>query len=215
MKKILLASLIAIVASGFTSSLFAKGKKNYDPYKGYDETVFMDMGLEENIMSPLVETAEHEAVKSYMTRIGNKLARKKYIVDMMRNDEVVLVTIPTDELFLPNDTLLSPSAPAKIEPILSVITDPMMMKIVYAVHTDNTGSASYNMNLSHERNNSIYDWMLDKINEDLIVIPYEFGDTDPIDTNESRSGRKNNRRLEIFLIPGPKLISLAQKGELK
>lgn len=215
MKKILLASLIAIVASGFTSSLFAKGKKNYDPYKGYDETVFMDMGLEENIMSPLVETAEHEAVKSYMTRIGNKLARKKYIVDMMRNDEVVLVTIPTDKLFLPNDTLLSPSAPAKIEPILSVITDPMMMKIVYAVHTDNTGSASYNMNLSHERNNSIYDWMLDKINEDLIVIPYEFGDTDPIDTNESRSGRKNNRRLEIFLIPGPKLISLAQKGELK
>ena len=89
------------------------------------------------------------------------------------------------------------------------------MKIVYAVHTDNTGSVSYNMNLSHERNNSIYDWLLDKINEDLIVIPYEFGDTDPIDTNESRNGRKNNRRLEIFLIPGPKLISLAQKGELK
>lgn len=215
MKKILLASLIAIVVSGFMSDLSAKGKKSYDPYKGYDETVFMDMGLEENIMSPLVEKTEHEAVKSYMTRLGNKLARKKYIVDMMRNDEVVLVTIPTDELFQPNDTLLSPSAPTKIEPILSVITDPMMMKIVYAVHTDNTGSVSYNMNLSHERNNSIYDWLLDKINEDLIVIPYEFGDTDPIDTNESRNGRKNNRRLEIFLIPGPKLISLAQKGELK
>ncbi|MDE5690181.1 MAG: hypothetical protein K2I38_05760, partial [Duncaniella sp.] len=72
----------------------------------------------------------------------------------------------------------------------------------------------YNMRLSHERNNSIYDWMLDNINEDLIVIPYEMGDTDPVAANDTRDGRRENRRVEIFMIPGPKMITLARKGQL-
>ena len=110
---------------------------------------------------------------------------------------------------------MSPTAPAKLAPVLALFSDPMMMKMVYAVHTDNTGSPSYNMQLSHERNNSIYDWLLENISEDQIVIPYEFGDTDPIASNDTRQGRSENRRLEIFLIPGPKMIRLAQKGLLK
>lgn len=188
--------------------------KDTDPYKDYDESRFMDMSLEENLENPAVSTAEHAAIKNYMTRLAEDLAKKNYIVDMTRNDEVIVVTIPTDEIFLPNDTLLSPSAPARLTPVINLFSDPFMMKMVYAVHTDNTGSAPYNMRLSHERNNSIYDWMLDNINDDLIVIPYEMGDTDPIATNDSREGRRENRRLEIFIIPGPKMITLARKGQL-
>ena len=186
-----------------------------DPYKGYDETVYMDMELEENLRTPVVGKTEHAAIKKYMNRLGNDLAKKGYTVDMMRDDEVVLVTIPSDDIFLPNDTLLSPKAPAKLSPVIALLSDPMMMKMVYAVHTDNTGSQTYNMRLSHERNNSIYDWLLDNINEDLIVIPYELGDTDPVMPNDSRTGRHENRRVEFFLIPGPKMITLARKGELK
>lgn len=187
---------------------------NADPYKDYDETRFMDMGLDENLETPLVGSKEHNAIKSYMTRIAEDLAKKNYIVDMTRNDEVVVVTIPSDDIFLPNDTLLMPSAPAKLTPIIKLFSDPFMMKMVYSVHTDNTGSATYNLRLSHERNNSIYDWLLDNINEDLIVIPYEMGDTEPLVENNTREGRKENRRIEIFIIPGPKMITLARKGQL-
>lgn len=186
-----------------------------DPYKGYDESAYMDMELEQNVMTPVVGKKEHSSVKRYMNRVAQELARRHYTVDMTRNDEVIIVTIPSDELFLPNDTLLAPSAPAKLSPIVSLLRDPEMMKMVYAVHTDNTGSQTYNMHLSHERNNSLYDWLLDNVSEDLIVIPYEFGDTDPIVANDSREGRKENRRLEIYLIPGPKMITMAHKGLLK
>lgn len=150
-----------------------------------------------------------------MKNIGQQLANKGYIVDIMRDDEVVVVTLPTDELFQPNDTLLSPAAPAKFGPIISILRDPEMFKLVYAVHTDNTGSSQYNMYLSHERNNSVYDWLLGQVSEDLIVIPYEMGDTDPIKPNDSRAGRAANRRVEFFLIPGPKMITLAHKKQLK
>lgn len=214
MKRFILASLLAVAMSGLSLGLTAKENKN-DPYAGYDESAYMDMSLEENLKVPAVGKAEHAAVKAYMNRIGHNLAQKNYIVDLMRDDEVVLVTIPTDDLFAPNDTLLSQTAAAKLRPIISHITDPMMFKVVYAVHTDNTGSPTYNLWLSHERNTSIYDWFLNNVSEDLIIIPYELGDTDPLVSNDSRKGRRENRRLEIFLIPGPKLISMAQKGTLK
>lgn len=189
--------------------------KYVDPYKGYDEAVYMDMELEQNILTPIVATGEHSAISAYMNRIGQNMVKKGFTVDMMRDDEVVLITIPTDELFEPNDTLLTPAAPAKFGPVTALLRDPEMFKVVYAVHTDNTGSTEYNNFLSHERNNSIYDWLLGQVSEDLIIIPYEMGDTEPIAPNDTRDGRAANRRVEIYLIPGPKMITNAHKGLLR
>lgn len=217
MTRFLSLALISIVLSVMASlSSPAAGKEKYvDPYVGYDESVFMDMELEENILTPAVGSDEHSAVSHHMKKLGTDIAKKGYTVDMTRNDEVVIVTVPTDDLFLPNDTLLSPSAPAKLTPIVALLADPEMFKVVYTVHTDNTGSSQYNTFLSHERNNSIYDWLLTKVSEDLIVIPYEMGDSDPVKPNDSRAGRAANRRVEIYLIPGPKMITQAHKGLLK
>lgn len=209
-------SKILILLTAIAIALPSIAKDDYvDPYKGYDETLYMDMELNDNITSPKVGKKEHSAVKTYMNRMAQDLARRHYTVDMMRDDEVILVTIPSEELFMPNDTLLSAGAPAKLSPIVSLLKDPEMMKVVYAIHTDNTGSSTYNMYLSHERNNSLYDWLLDNISEDLIVIPYEFGDKEPLMPNDTREGRAENRRVEIYLIPGPKMITLAHKGLLK
>ena len=213
MKRLL--SLLTLAILVIQSTTAGPKDKYTDPYKGYEESAFMDMDLEQNIITPAVASGEHQAISRYMKNIGQQLANKGYIVDIMRDDEVVVVTLPTDELFQPNDTLLSPAAPAKFGPIISILRDPEMFKLVYAVHTDNTGSSQYNMYLSHERNNSVYDWLLGQVSEDLIVIPYEMGDTDPIKPNDSRAGRAANRRVEFFLIPGPKIITLAHKKQLK
>lgn len=214
MKRILIPILLTLCLSPEAINLQAKDKYT-DPYKGYDETLYMDMDLEQNLLTPEVASGEHAAISRHMRNVGQSLAKKGYTVDMMRDDEVVLVTIPTDDLFLPNDTLLCPAAPAKFGPVIALLGDPEMYKVVYAVHTDNTGSAKYNSELSHQRNNSIYDWLLTQVSEDLIIIPYEMGDMDPIEPNDSRDGRAANRRIEIYLIPGPKMITNAHKGVLR
>lgn len=212
MKNVVAILLAIFLAAGITSY----GKDKYvDPYKGYDESLYMDMDFEENILTPEVHSGEKSAIRKYMGRLAQDLAKRHYTVDLTRDDEVLIVTIPSDDLFLPNDTLLAPNATSKLTPIVKLLQDPEMMKMVYAVHTDNTGSSTYNMRLSHERNTSIYDWLLDQISEDLIVIPYEFGDTEPIVPNDTRKGRAENRRIEIYLIPGPKMITMAHKGLLK
>lgn len=206
---------LLLLAMACTAPLTLAAKGWTDPYKGYDETVFMEMDLDDNLLTPAVPDKERPAVSRAMKRLGTELARQGFVVDMMRDDEVVLVTVPTDKLFLPNDTLMTGEAFKVLAPVLSHLGEPDMFKVVYAVHTDNTGSERYNMELSHARNGAVYDHMLNHVNRDIVIIPYEMGDTDPLESNDTRKGRAENRRLEIYLIPGPKMITDAHKGLLK
>lgn len=188
------------------------------PYPDYQEDVYMDMDLSDNIVTPVVPTDLKERIIDYQGQVANSI-KSKYTIDLTRDDEVFVVCIPTDDLFLPNDTLFNKYAASKIEPLLKLMKNPFMYKIVIAVHTDDTGSEAYRNILSTARIYTIYDWFIDKIDqgvlsEDLIIIPYAMGSTDPIFENNTRANRKENRRLEIFFIPGPEMIKLAEKNEL-
>ena len=175
----------------------------------------MDMDLDANIASPALSSdKERRAVRRYIGELGKRVAEKGYIVETDRDDEVMVVTIPLEKLFLPNDTLLRAGFEKTLRPLIGFLKDPGMFKVVYAVHSDNTGSENYNYDLSNERVASIYDWLLDNISEDLIVIPFAMGDTDPVESNLTRDGRRQNRRLEIFFVPGPELILRARKGKI-
>ena len=188
-----------------------------DPYKGYSEETFMDMDFAPNLATPVVGEKEKPAVKKAILAAANSL-KNKYTIDLVRNDEVFIVNIPTDNLFLPNDTLLTDKADALLTPLLSPMKDPMAYKIVLAVHTDDTGSETYRENLSTARLNSVYDWFMNKIDggalsEKILIIPFAMGGAMPLSPNTSRNNRKENRRLEVYFIPGPSIISAAHNSK--
>ncbi len=190
-----------------------------DPYPDYLEEVFMDMDFDPNLATPAVPKSAQSAISAYQTKKARSL-RNKAIVDLMRNDDVIVVTIPTDNVFLPNDTLLNKDSERALNVIVPLMKDPYMYKVLVAVHTDDTGSELYRKNLSMSRLNSIYDWILDqidlgKIPVELVVIPFSMGSDEPLVINDTRKHRQENRRLEFFFIPGPKMIELAQKNKLK
>lgn len=68
-------------------------------------------------------------------------------------------------------------------------------------HTDNTGDAELNMNLSSARAVAVRDYLmaLDGINADQIVTK-GYGDAKPIDSNDTDMGRQNNRRTEVVIV---------------
>lgn len=202
------------------SNIHAQSKKSKDnnPYLNYSEEVFMDMDFEPNLTTPIVPEKAKEALKKSVLDTAKKLHVAGNI-DLMRDDEVIAVTIPTDRLFYPNDTILTDDADAILRPLLAPIEDPMMFKVVIAVHTDDTGSELYREYLSISRLNSVYDWFMNQIekghlNENLIIIPFSMASLMPLQPNDSRKKRSENRRLEIYYVPGPKLIDLANKGLL-
>ena len=198
------------------SATTAVADKPYtDPYLEYDEIDHWDLDLDDNIEIPEISDGERKDVRTYMKNLFNDLARRNYIAELDRNDEVVVVSLPCDDLFLPNDTLLwQPRAARLLDPLKPLLADPDMFKIVFAVNSDNTGSAVYNMNLSDARKDSMYEWFDLNAAPDLIVVPYSMGDTDPIEPNNTRAGRAANRRVDVYFIPGPKMIELSHKKQL-
>lgn len=186
-----------------------------DPYEGFNEETFMDMDFEPNLATPPVPDREKEAVRRSMAAVAKSL-HGPFSVDLMRDGEVIVVTIPTDNIFLPNDTLLNESAERIMRPLFNLMDDPMRFKIVAAVHTDDTGNTLYHERLSTARLYSVYDLFLDMIDEgvinpDTVIIPYAMGADDPVADNDTWRNRALNRRLEIFFIPGPALIKQAHE----
>lgn len=213
MNRTLLFSAITIAILSVMSATAAK-PQGPDPWENYDEAVFMDMDFDNNLKTPALQKTDKRTIRNYMRDLADQVASRGYQVELDRDDEVMVIVIDLGDIFLPNDTLLAPRFDRWLKPVVSYLHDPGMFKIVYAIHSDNTGSENYNYMLSQERVNSLYDWMLDNISEDLIVIPFAMGDTDPVAPNNTMAGRRANRRLEIFFIPGPEMITRARAGTL-
>jgi outer membrane protein OmpA-like peptidoglycan-associated protein len=215
MNKIL--SSLVICAGSFLCVANASAQSYTDPYKGYSEETYMDMDFEPNLATPVVGAKEKPAVRKTILKTANSL-KSKYTVDLMREDEVFVVSIPTDDLFLPNDTLLNSRASKILSGVTAPMADPMAYKIVLAMHTDDTGSETYRENLSTARLNSVYDWFMGQIdsghlNEKLLIIPFAMGGIMPVASNDTREHRRENRRLEIYFIPGPSIIKAAHKAK--
>lgn len=210
---------LILLSVGIAGMVAQQNAPESDPYPDYQEDVFMDMELAQNIVTPEIPKDLRASISAYQKKVADKLM-KNYTVDMMRNDDVFVICIPTDDLFLPNDTLFSGYAARVIDPVLKLMKDPYMYKILVAVHTDDTGSEQYRQKLSTSRIYTVYDWFMDAIDkgyisEDLVIVPYAMGSSEPLVSNDTRKHRKENRRLEIYFVPGPKMIELAREKKLK
>lgn len=204
------------------SFVLCRAQDNADPYPDYLEEVFMDMDFEQNLATPKVPDNLKPAVAAYIKNAAEQFqkklpdALKKVItVDLVRNGEVFVVTYPADELFNPNDTLFSRYADRSLQEIIPLMKDPYLYKVVYSVNSDETGSESYRYSLTDARMNSVYDWLLKKMDdhkipEEVIIIPETSGSTRPVADNLTRENRRKNRRVEFYFIPGPRLLEKVQ-----
>lgn len=68
-------------------------------------------------------------------------------------------------------------------------------------HTDNVGDEAANLQLSKDRAKTVYDYLVSKGIVANRMIYKGFGETVPIDTNETDLGRSNNRRTEFIILP--------------
>ncbi|WP_455852640.1 OmpA family protein [Pantoea endophytica] len=74
--------------------------------------------------------------------------------------------------------------------------------IVVAGYTDDTGNPALNQRLSLKRAESVRDWMRDTGDVDESCFAVQgFGQSRPIESNDTPEGRAANRRVEISLVP--------------
>lgn len=173
-----------------------------------------NLSFEENLNYPIVLEKYSQKIVPFQKNIATKLARKNYSVEMMRNDEVVIITIPAEQLFIASDTTLIPKATKILEPLLPLFSNDGIYHIILAFHSDNTGSATYKENITHSRVNAIINWIEKRQINTANITPYPMSDFNPIYENTSVVNRRANRRLEIYLVPDKQMIELAKKNDL-
>lgn len=70
-------------------------------------------------------------------------------------------------------------------------------KVEIKGHTDNRGTEDYNMNLSKQRAEAVYNYLLKKgVDRNKLSYSY-YGLTQPVASNDTEEGRKQNRRVEF------------------
>lgn len=162
-----------------------------------------------------------ELIQKFQTKEGKtKLLNGKYnpkgecTVEAFRNKEVLLITIPAHLLFAPNSTELKNGASDYLAPVRRYLREPDMYRVMLVMHTDNTGSETYRENLTLERVNAVFDWFYHSGSDTRYLFSYALGDDMPLKENNSMENRDKNRRLEIYLVPGKKMLEEAQKGRI-
>lgn len=185
-----------------------------------DDQSLDDMDFIEMINS--VETGKQsELIQQFQTREAkNRLLNGKFgpkgecTVESFRNKEVLLLTIPAHLLFGPNSTELKKDADEYLNPIRRYLNDPDMYRVLLVMHTDNSGSATYRDQLTTDRVNAVADWFETSGSSTDYLFSYAMADEMPLVSNDSMENRDRNRRLEIYLMPGKKMVDQAKKGRI-
>lgn len=154
--------------------------------------------------------------KEGKTRLLNSRSVPKtdWNVELYRNKEVLLVSVPASRLFAPNSTRLLAGASDYLNPIRRYLRDPDMYRVLLVMHTDNTGSEAYRDKLTVERAEAVFNWFDDRGDDTRYLFDYAMSDDMPLKPNNSVENRADNRRLEIYLVPGKKMLEQAKKGRI-
>jgi len=83
--------------------------------------------------------------------------------------------------------------------IINILNEYPTAKFTVEGHTDSVGSEKLNQGLSEKRALSVKDYLVENGIDEFRLSALGYGESKPIDTNNTRAGRANNRRVEINL----------------
>ena len=89
---------------------------------------------------------------------------------------------------------------SRLDEAASIMTKYSTAKFSISGHTDSQGSTTFNQELSNSRANAVKDYLVSKGVSSSNLNAKGFGEDMPIATNNTRSGRSKNRRVEVKLM---------------
>ena len=96
-----------------------------------------------------------------------------------------------------NKSTLRPESVYELTQLINLLKETPNLKIELSGHTDNVGTASYNLKLSEERAKAVVDYLISKgINSSRLTYK-GYGFEQPVATNDTEEGRQLNRRTEF------------------
>ena len=122
-------------------------------------------------------------------------------ITVTNNGQYLVVNMPQDVLFATDSANLRSDLTRDIKAVAASLLRYPNSQIEVIGHTDNSGSAAYNQDLSQRRAVSVANVLRESGVPNGRLSAYGRGEDQPVASNLSPDGRAQNRRVEIIIRP--------------
>jgi outer membrane protein OmpA-like peptidoglycan-associated protein len=122
-------------------------------------------------------------------------------VQVVESDDNIRLIMPGNITFKTDSADINASFYPVLNSVAKVLNKYDNSTVLVSGHTDNTGSAEYNLNLSKERAQSVAAYLQGQGVKQSRFEVLGMGYSNPISSNATDTGRTQNRRVEIKIIP--------------
>lgn len=122
-------------------------------------------------------------------------------VQVSQQGENLNLSLPGGVTFATDSAKIVPSFYEPLNSIATVLVNYPETRVIVNGYTDNTGSADYNLTLSEKRAASVRNYLIQQGVSTRRISSIGYGEEYPRATNSTASGRAENRRVEIEILP--------------
>lgn len=122
-------------------------------------------------------------------------------ISVTNTGDYLVVNMPQDLLFATDSANLRPDLRSDLNAVAASLLKYPNSRIEVIGHTDNTGTAAYNQDLSQRRASSVATVLRDNGVPGARIAAYGRGEDQPVASNLTPEGRAANRRVEIIIRP--------------
>jgi outer membrane protein OmpA-like peptidoglycan-associated protein len=151
------------------------------------------------IIGAVVGGAAGAVIGHQMDKQAEELAYDLPGATVQRVGEGIAVTFPDGLLFGFDSDQLKPAARDNLRKFAASLTRYPNTRTLIVGHTDSQGSDAYNMGLSERRAESASRFITAEGIDHLRIGTAGRGESEPIATNDSDDGRRQNRRVEVAI----------------
>lgn len=129
-----------------------------------------------------------------------------------REGEGIIVKFDSGILFDIDKTDVKPAAQTNLQKLAVSLKNNPQTNILIIGHTDSTGTASHNMDLSIRRAGAVKSYLVDGGVDGSRLTTQGKGETEPIADNKTPDGRAQNRRVEIVIVANDQMKQQATQA---
>ncbi len=149
-----------------------------------------------------------------MDKQAAELEKELEGAEVERIGEGIHLTFDSGLLFDFNSSALTSTTKENLNMLAQSLEEYPGTNVRIEGHTDSKGTEDYNLKLSVERAESVSTYLRSIGIDRSRLETYGYGESQPIETNETDAGRAQNRRVEVGIFANEELVEEAESGKI-
>jgi outer membrane protein OmpA-like peptidoglycan-associated protein len=153
-------------------------------------------------------------IGAQMDKQAAELRRDLEGAKIERIGEGIKITFDSGLLFGFDQSTLNPDSRTNLENLAGTLKKYEDTEILIEGHTDSVGDEDYNISLSKERADAVQGYLGDLGVAKSRMSSSGLGESLPLISNDTETGRAQNRRVEVAIYANKKMQRMAKRGDL-